>query len=444
MSGRSVDSGLSAPLSIGLGLLVATMTMVTAGSVGVVGYLLGQQASAKRGSSSADGSSSSSSAMEQLEESYSPRRLRVPSGTAGQDVKISDKKAIVDVRITGIRPLIPPACLLEEIPLTTKMAQTISRGRQGITNILRRMDDRLVVVVGPCSIHDVEAAMDYAKRLMALKKELENDLLIVMRVYFEKPRTTVGWKGLINDPDLNGTFNINKGLRVARQLLADINELGLPAGCEFLDTMSPQFICDLVSWGAIGARTTECQLHRELTSGLSMPIGFKNGTGGSLQLAVDAVVAARHPHCFLSVSSQGLAAIVNTAGNDCCHVILRGGKSGPNYEKKFVEEASALMLKANLMDNVMVDCSHGNSRKDHKNQVSVAADIAAQIRAGDDRLVGVMLESNIKEGNQSLIPGQPLEYGKSVTDACMSWETTQEVLRDLAAAVRERRNKASK
>ncbi|GLD93995.1 hypothetical protein PINS_up002606 [Pythium insidiosum] len=419
-----MDNGLSAPLSIGLGLLVATMTMVTAGSVGVAGYLLGQQASAKQRSSTADGATNSSgSALE--EESYSPRRLRIPSGSAGQDVKISDKKAI-------------------EIPLTTKMAQTINRGRQGITNILRRMDDRLVVVVGPCSIHDVEAAMDYAKRLLTLKKELENDLLIVMRVYFEKPRTTVGWKGLINDPGSQRHVQHQQGSSRGSSASRRHQRAWLPAGCEFLDTMSPQFICDLVSWGAIGARTTECQLHRELTSGLSMPIGFKNGTGGSLQLAVDAVVAARHPHCFLSVSSQGLAAIVNTAGNDCCHVILRGGKSGPNYEKKHVDEASALMLKANLMDNVMVDCSHGNSRKDHKNQVSVAADIASQIRAGDDRLVGVMLESNIKEGNQSLIPGQPLEYGKSVTDACMSWETTQEVLRDLAAAVRERRNQVSK
>ncbi|GMF19790.1 unnamed protein product [Phytophthora lilii] len=288
-----------------------------------------------------------------------------------------------------------------------------------------------------------------------------------MRVYFEKPRTTVGWKGLINDPDLDGSFNINKGLRVARELLAAINELGLPAGCEFLDTMSPQFISDLVSWGAIGARTTECQLHRELCSGLSMPIGFKNGTGGDLQLAVDAVVAAKHSHCFLSVSSQGLAAIVNTSvrlqawkshnahfqltvqrvfdfvlqGNDTCHLILRGGKSGPNFEKEHVDDASARMLKSNLVDNVMIDCSHGNSQKKHKNQVKVAANIADQLRAGDDRIVGVMLESNIEEGNQPLAPGKPLVYGKSVTDACMGWETTVEVLRDLAAAVRERRAK---
>lgn len=423
--------------ALGVGLFVVTMTLITATSVGVAGYVLGRQLAS-------DSTKDKREDAADRDDAFSPRRLRIPSGTASQDVKISDKQAIVDVRITGIRPLVPPAILLEEIPLTAKMAQTINRGRQAVANVLRRIDDRLVVIVGPCSIHDLDAAMDYAKRLVQLKKELDNDLVVIMRVYFEKPRTTVGWKGLINDPDLDGTFNINKGLRVARQLLAEINALGLPAGCEFLDTMSPQFISDLVSWGAIGARTTECQLHRELTSGLSMPIGFKNGTGGSLQLAVDAVVAARHPHCFLSVSTQGLAAIVNTSGNDTCHVILRGGKSGPNYEKPHIDETSALMLKAKVTDNVMVDCSHGNSRKDHKNQALVAADLATQISAGDARIVGVMLESNIKEGNQSLIPGQPLEYGKSVTDACMSWEMTQQVLRDLAAAVRERRSKAKK
>ncbi|KAF1330966.1 3-deoxy-7-phosphoheptulonate synthase, partial [Globisporangium splendens] len=446
MSGR--DGAFSTSLTLGLGLLAATMTLLTAGSVGVLGFVLGKQlaaaeASIKKSDSDTDSDSDDPFAVKKSSKSSStPRRLRVPSGSAAsEDVKISDRKAIVDVRITGIRPLIPPAILLEEIPLNSKMTQTINRGRQGVANVLRRVDDRLVVVVGPCSIHDVEAAIDYAKRLLVVSKELEKDLLIVMRVYFEKPRTTVGWKGLINDPDLNGTFNINKGLRVARELLARINEMGLPAGCEFLDTMSPQFISDLVSWGAIGARTTECQLHRELTSGLSMPIGFKNGTGGSLQLAVDAVVAARHPHCFLSVSSQGLAAIVNTAGNDTCHTILRGGKTGPNFEKQHIDDVSKMMLKANVTDNVMVDCSHGNSNKDHKNQVTVAANIGEQLRTGDDRIIGVMLESNIKEGNQSLIPGQPLEYGKSVTDACMSWETTVEVLKDLAAAVRERRAK---
>lgn len=424
-------------ITIGLGLLAATMTLLTAGSIGILGYVLGQQ----QAQALALQSGKDEKKQEKKSTSNAARRLRIPSGTASEDVRITDKKSIVDVRITGIRPLISPAILQEEIPLSSKIAQTITRCRQGVANILRRMDDRLVVVVGPCSIHDVDAAMDYAHRLLKVKQELSKDLLIIMRVYFEKPRTTVGWKGLINDPDLDGTFNINKGLRVARELLAQINELGLPAGCEFLDTMSPQFISDLVSWGAIGARTTECQLHRELTSGLSMPIGFKNGTGGSLQLAVDAVVAAKHPHCFLSVSSQGLAAIVNTSGNDTCHTILRGGKTGPNFAKTHIDATSALMLKANLVDNVMVDCSHGNSNKDHKNQVVVAADIASQMRAGDDRIIGVMLESNILEGNQSLIPGQPLEYGKSVTDACMSWETTVEVLQDLAAAVRDRRNK---
>ncbi|TYZ57535.1 hypothetical protein PybrP1_005407 [[Pythium] brassicae (nom. inval.)] len=464
------DPQLSASLTIGLGLLAATMTLLTAGTVGALGFMLGKQtgATAARRSAASDsdsdsddpfrlsvGGSSSSSSAKKNRKSH-PRRLRVPSGTASEDVKISDKKAIVDVRITGIRPLIPPAILLEEIPLSAKMAQTgrrnavlslsawpldaqINRGRQSVANVLRRVDDRLVVIVGPCSIHDVEAAIDYAKRLLVVQKALEKDLLVVMRVYFEKPRTTVGWKGLINDPDLDGSFNINKGLRVARELLARINEMGLPAGCEFLDTMSPQFISDLVSWGAIGARTTECQLHRELTSGLSMPIGFKNGTGGSLQLAVDAVVAARHPHCFLSVSSQGLAAIVSTSGNDTCHTILRGGKTGPNFEKQHIDDVSKMMLKANVADNVMVDCSHGNSNKDYRNQAVVAANVAEQLRAGDDRLIGVMLESNLKEGSQALIPGQPLEYGKSVTDACMGWETTVQVLEDLAAAVRARR-----
>lgn len=426
-------------MTLGVGLLAATMTLFM-GSIGILGYVLGQQ-QAQTLALQSESQRKDEKKQDKKTSSNAARRLRIPSGTASEDVRITDKKSIVDVRITGIRPLISPAILLEEIPLTTKIAQTITRCRQSVANVLRRMDDRLVVVVGPCSIHDVDAAMDYAHRLLKVKQELSKDLLIIMRVYFEKPRTTVGWKGLINDPDLNGTFNINKGLRVARELLAQINELGLPAGCEFLDTMSPQFISDLVSWGAIGARTTECQLHRELTSGLSMPIGFKNGTGGSLQLAVDAVVAAKHPHCFLSVSSQGLAAIVNTSGNDTCHTILRGGKTGPNFEKPHIDATSKLMLKANLVDNVMVDCSHGNSNKDHKNQVRVAADIAAQMRDGDDRIIGVMLESNILEGNQALIPGQPLEYGKSVTDACMSWETTVEVLQDLAAAVRDRRNK---
>jgi 3-deoxy-7-phosphoheptulonate synthase len=434
-------------MAIGLGVLTAVMTLITTGSVGILGFMIGRQLATQ----SLTGKKNSTSTTEEEKEPEhgniiikSPtmsiaRRFTIPSGSASEDVKISDKKALVDVRITGIRPLIPPACLLEEIPLTPKMAQTINLGRQGVSNILRRVDDRLVVVVGPCSIHDIDAAIEYANKLVAFRKEVEEDLLIIMRVYFEKPRTTVGWKGLINDPDLNGTFNINKGLRIARELLAEINDIGLPAGCEFLDTMSPQFFSDLVAWGAIGARTTECQLHRELTSGLSMPIGFKNGTGGSLQLAVDAVVAARHPHCFLSVSSQGLASIVNTKGNDCCHTILRGGKTGPNYTKEYIDEVSTLMLRANLTDNVMVDCSHGNSKKDYKNQPLVAFELAKQIAKGDERIIGVMIESNLQEGNQKLLPEQPLEYGKSVTDACINWETTTKVLKELAVAVRERR-----
>nr|BAP69122.1 RxLR effector candidate protein [Hyaloperonospora arabidopsidis Emoy2] len=411
----------STSLTLGLGLLAATMTIVTAGSVGLLGFILGRQLPQQETPNSSSLHDKSSVEQERR------RQLRIPSGTASEDVKISDRNAIVDVRISGIRPLMPPAILQEEIPLTTTIVQTSWWGRAlSTTRTLpwTTVSSRILVE---------------AKRLLGLKKELNKELLIVMRVYFEKPRTTVGWKGLINDPDLDGSFNINKGLRVARELLAAINELGLPAGCEFLDTMSPQFISDLVSWGAIGARTTECQLHRELCSGLSMPIGFKNGTGGDLQLAVDAVVAAKHPHCFLSVSSQGLAAIVNTSGNDTCHLILRGGKVGPNFEKEHVVDASARMLKADLVDNIMVDCSHGNSQKKHKNQVTVAANIADQLRAGDDRIVGVMLESNIEEGNQPLAPGKPLVYGKSVTDACMGWETTVEVLRDLASAVRERR-----
>ncbi|ETV64723.1 3-deoxy-7-phosphoheptulonate synthase [Aphanomyces astaci] len=370
-------------------------------------------------------------------------RERETSITNGEDVKMNDKQALVDVRISEIRPLLPPACLLEEIPRTVNIARTVNKGRQGVSNILRRVDDRLVVIVGPCSIHDVKAAIEYAEKLKPVADELENDLLIIMRVYFEKPRTTVGWKGLINDPDIDGTFNINKGLRIARELLSEINQMGLPAGCEFLDTISPQFFSDLVSWGAIGARTTECQLHRELTSGLSMPVGFKNGTGGSLQLAVDAVVSAAHPHCFLSVSNQGLAAIVKTSGNEACHVILRGGTTGTNYKKEHVDKVSALLKKANHAENVMVDCSHGNSNKNHNNQPLVAQDLANQIAAGDTRIVGLMLESNLEPGAQKLNPGVPLVYGKSITDACIGWDETVTVLKRLADAVQQRRSAKS-
>ncbi|KAF0683780.1 Aste57867_24164 [Aphanomyces stellatus] len=386
--------------------------------------------------------SRSKDAPAESKSSNAPRGRDVSITNKG-DAKIMDKHALVDVRIGGIRALLPPVILLEEIPRTVQIARTVNKGRQEVNNILRRVDDRLVVIVGPCSIHDPKAALEYATKLNAVRVSLEKDLLIIMRVYFEKPRTTVGWKGLINDPDIDGSFNINKGLRIARELLADINGMGLPAGCEFLDTISPQFFCDLVSWGAIGARTTECQLHRELTSGLSMPIGFKNGTGGSLQLAVDAVVSAAHPHSFLGVSSHGLSAIVTTNGNDMCHVILRGGSTGPNYEKEHVDKASELLKKAHQAENIMIDCSHGNSKKNHNNQPLVAADVGAQVASGDSRIIGLMLESNLVEGAQKLTPGSPLEYGKSITDACISWNDTVTVLEGLAQSVRARRTAKS-
>ncbi|ETV95051.1 3-deoxy-7-phosphoheptulonate synthase [Aphanomyces invadans] len=423
----------SSPYSVALAVSLVAVTVAWAGTVGV---LVGMYASS---SSSRASSSTDDNGREPCSTNRSSRRGRNISVSDAGDAKIMDKQALVDVRIGGIRALIPPVCLLEEVPRTVQIARTVNKGRQELNNILRRVDDRLVVVVGPCSIHDPKAAVEYAMKLRALRDTLENDLLIIMRVYFEKPRTTVGWKGLINDPDIDGTFNINKGLRLARELLSTINELGLPAGCEFLDTISPQFFCDLVAWGAIGARTTECQLHRELTSGLSMPIGFKNGTGGSLQLAVDAVVSAAHPHSFLGVSSHGLSAIVTTNGNDSCHVILRGGSTGPNYAKEHVDKCSELLKKAHQSDNIMIDCSHGNSKKDHRNQAVVAADVGAQVANGDDRVIGVMIESNLVEGAQKLTPGVPLEYGKSITDACIGWDDTVSVLEALAQSVRDRR-----
>ncbi|KAF0690561.1 Aste57867_18048 [Aphanomyces stellatus] len=431
-----MSSSSSTNSTLVVGLVVAGLTLVWGGTVGFLLALQMQQQQQQE----QQGSRSSPSEIEyEKKRSEAKARARETSITNGEDVKMMDKQALVDVRISEIRPLLPPACLLEEIPRTVNIARTVNKGRQGVANILRRVDDRLVVIVGPCSIHDVKAAIEYAEKLKPFADALENDLLIIMRVYFEKPRTTVGWKGLINDPDIDGTFNINKGLRIARELLSEINQMGLPAGCEFLDTISPQFFSDLVSWGAIGARTTECQLHRELTSGLSMPVGFKNGTGGSLQLAVDAVVSAAHPHCFLSVSNQGLAAIVKTSGNEACHVILRGGTTGPNYEKDHVDKVSELLKKSNHVDNVMVDCSHGNSSKNHNNQPLVAQNLANQIASGDPRIVGLMLESNLVAGAQKLNPGVPLEYGKSITDACIGWDETVTVLQSLAAAVQKRR-----
>jgi len=344
-----------------------------------------------------------------------------------------------DLRVENFRPLIPPAILLEELPLGERGSATVTRGRDEVSRILSGEDDRLVVVVGPCSIHDPAAALDYGHRLKALSDDLAGDLCIVMRVYFEKPRTTVGWKGLINDPRLDGSFAINEGLRRARRLLVDLAELGLPAGCEFLDPISPQFTSDLVTWGAIGARTTESQVHRELASGLSMPVGFKNGTDGGVQIAIDAVRSSAHPHSFLGVTEQGLCAIVATRGNADCHVILRGGQSGPNHDAASVGAVAEALRVAGLPPRIMVDASHGNSAKDYRRQPLVAQDIAEQVAGGQRALFGMMLESFLADGRQDLTPGRSLHYGQSITDACMGWEMTVPVLQDLAKAVRSRR-----
>jgi 3-deoxy-7-phosphoheptulonate synthase len=346
-----------------------------------------------------------------------------------------------DLRIERLGPLIPPAILMEQYPITEAASTTVADTREAATRILRGEDDRLLAVVGPCSIHDVEAARDYGARLKRLADDLREDLLIVMRVYFEKPRTTVGWKGLINDPRLDGTFRINEGLGLARSLLLDLASMGVAAGCEFLDTITPQFIADLVSWGAIGARTTESQVHRELASGLSMPVGFKNGTDGNVQIAVDAVRAASHPHSFLSVTKQGLAAIVSTRGNDACHIILRGGVRRPNYHAEDVEGAARVLQRAGLLTRLMVDCSHGNSGKDHQRQPAVARDLAGQIAEGSRHIVGLMLESHLIGGRQDPKPSQPLTYGQSITDACLGWDDTVPVLEELAKAVRGRRDR---
>ena len=344
-----------------------------------------------------------------------------------------------DLRIDQLKPLLPPAILMEELPVSERASTIVALARQAVARILRGDDDRLVVVVGPCSIHDLEAAEDYAQKLKALADELVKDLYVVMRVYFEKPRTTVGWKGLINDPNLDGSFAINAGLRKGRRLLCDLADLGLPAGCEFLDPISPQFFADLVSWGAIGARTTESQVHRELASGLSVPVGFKNGTDGNLQIAFDAIRAASNAHHFLSVSKDGLAAIVSTRGNPDCHVILRGANSGPNYSAEHVAKVGESLVKAGLPARVMIDCSHGNSSKDYRKQPEVAADIAKQIAAGSGSIFGLMLESHLVGGRQDLKPGCTLTYGQSITDACLGWDETVPVIQALAAAVRARR-----
>ena len=344
-----------------------------------------------------------------------------------------------DLHVESIRPLLPPAILLEELPLSDKGSQVVARARKEVARILSGEGDRLIVIVGPCSIHDPEAGLEYARRLEAVADELSEDLRIVMRVYFEKPRTTVGWKGLINDPILDGSFAINEGLRLARRLLLDLAELGLPSGCEFLDPITPQFISDLVTWGAIGARTTESQVHRELASGLSMPVGFKNGTDGGVQIAIDAVRAAAHHHRFLGVTEQGLAGIVSTRGNPDCHVILRGGQEGPNYDPSHVQKTLAALRDAKLPARLMVDASHGNSDKDFRRQPVVARDVASQVAQGEAGIIGVMLESFLVEGRQDLKDRRTLVHGQSITDACLSWETTVPVLRELAAAVRARR-----
>jgi 3-deoxy-7-phosphoheptulonate synthase len=344
-----------------------------------------------------------------------------------------------DLRIANLRPLIAPAILMEEIPITERGSTTVAEAREQATRIVRGEEDRLIVVTGPCSIHDPKAALEYARRLLGQRERLGKELLIVMRVYFEKPRTTVGWKGLINDPKLDNSFDINTGLRTARRLLAELGDMGMPVGSEFLDTISPQFIADLISWGAIGARTTESQVHRELASGLSVPVGFKNGTDGNIQIALDAIRAARGQHHFLSVTKQGLSAIVTTTGNDACHVILRGSNRGPNHDAESVEQVAQLLREHGLRDRLMIDCSHGNSQKDYRVQPQVAAEVAAQIAGGCETICGVMIESHLVEGRQDLLPGKPLVYGQSITDACISWEDTVPVLERLADAVSKRR-----
>jgi len=343
-----------------------------------------------------------------------------------------------DLRIKEIKELLPPVALLEKFPATEKAAETVSRARQAIHNILKNKDDRLLVVIGPCSIHDTEAAKEYGARLLKLREELSDSLEIVMRVYFEKPRTTVGWKGLINDPHMDSSYQINDGLRIARKLLLDINNSGLPAAGEFLDMITPQYMADLMSWGAIGARTTESQVHRELSSGLSCPVGFKNGTDGTIKVAIDAINAASAPHCFLSVTKYGHSAIVETSGNSDCHIILRGGKE-PNYSAHHVSAVKTGLEKAGLPAQVMIDFSHANSSKQFQKQMVVAEDVAGQIAGGEQAIMGVMIESHLVEGNQNLESGEPLVYGKSVTDACIGWEDTETVLRQLAAAVKARR-----
>jgi 3-deoxy-7-phosphoheptulonate synthase len=345
-----------------------------------------------------------------------------------------------NLRVLQLRPLISPGLLQEEIPTTSAIDHLILSTRQIIANTLSGLDDRLAVIVGPCSIHDPAAALEYARKLQPLVKLYENELCIIMRVYFEKPRTTVGWKGLINDPHLDNTFKINQGLRVARQLLFDINALGVPTGSEFLDTIIPQYLSDLTSWSAIGARTSESQVHRELASGLSMPLGFKNSTTGHIEAAVDGVYAAAHPHHFLGLTKQGICAIVTTAGNPDCHVILRGSNTQPNYDEQTIARTVQLLSEKKLHPKVMIDCSHGNSRKNHLNQIIVAQELCQQIAKAQSPIFGLMLESNLIAGKQSLEDEQPLTYGQSITDACIGWEDTEKLLAELSKAQLSKRS----
>ena len=343
-----------------------------------------------------------------------------------------------NTRITGLLEVSPPNDVISEFPITPPVSELVFKSRQNISDIIHGRDDRLVVVVGPCSIHDPKAAIEYAKKLKNLESSLSSELKIVMRVYFEKPRTTVGWKGLINDPNLDDSYDVNKGLREARKILLDINEIGLPAATEYLDIITPQYISDLISWGAIGARTTESQVHRELASGLSCPVGFKNSTNGSIQVAIDAIGSASQPHIFLSITKEGKSAIFNSSGNKDCHVILRGGKI-PNFENKFIKETSRILAKSENPTSLMVDMSHGNSQKQFKKQLLVNKDIADQIASGERSIFGVMIESHLVEGNQSIGPKESLTYGQSITDACVSWEDTEIMLKLLSSAVKSRR-----
>ncbi len=344
-----------------------------------------------------------------------------------------------DLRICATKEVIAPVQVHTEMPISEAAAQTTALARLDVHKVLAGLDDRLVVVVGPCSIHDPVAALDYAQRLKAIKDELINDLVIVMRVYFEKPRTTVGWKGLINDPDLDSSFNINKGLRIARRLLLDVNEAGVPAATEYLDLITPQYVSDLIAWGAIGARTTESQGHRELASGVSCPIGFKNSTDGTIKIAIDAIGAAMSPHHFISLNKAGHSAIFSTTGNEDVHIILRGGNDRPNYDAVSVEQVAEGLVKAELKPNIMIDFSHANSLKQCQRQLIVGDDVAQQIAGGDHRIMGVMIESHLKAGSQKVVEGQPLVYGQSITDACLSWDDTVPLLRELAQAVQKRR-----